>query len=89
MDRASFEKMVDQAIRELPPEFRKKLSNVVVMVEASPSDELLDELRIFQDPIEEECENEDEIKEEIKTTIVHEVAHFFGLDDDYLETLGY
>ena len=120
MNRTGFEKLVDQAIRELPREFRKKLSNVVVMVEASPSDELLDELevppgdtlfglyegtpltergfesplypdriRIFQDPIEEECENEDEIKEEIKTTIVHEVAHFFGLDDDYLETLGY
>ena len=32
---------------------------------------------------------EDEIIEEIKTTIVHEVAHFFGLDDEYLEDLGY
>jgi predicted Zn-dependent protease with MMP-like domain len=120
MDRAKFEKLVDQAIQELPDEFREKLENVAIIVEGSPSDELLDELevppgdtlfglyegipltergfdaplhpdriRIFQRPIEEECENEDEIKEEIKTTIVHEVAHFFGLDDDYLEDLGY
>jgi predicted Zn-dependent protease with MMP-like domain len=48
-----------------------------------------DRIWIFQQPIEEECENENDIKEEIKTTIIHETAHFFGLDDDYLEDLGY
>lgn len=48
-----------------------------------------DRILIFQNPIEDECETEDEIKEEIKTTIVHEIAHFFGLDDEYLEELGY
>jgi predicted Zn-dependent protease with MMP-like domain len=48
-----------------------------------------DRIWIFQRPIEEECESEDEIKEEIQTTIVHEIAHFFGLDDEYLEELGY
>ena len=48
-----------------------------------------DRIWIFQRPIEEECDSEKEIKEEIKVTIVHEVAHFFGLDDDYLEELGY
>ncbi len=48
-----------------------------------------DRIWIFQAPIEDHCRNEDEIREEIKTTIVHEVGHFFGLDDDYLEDLGY
>lgn len=48
-----------------------------------------DRIWIFQKPIEEECETEEEIKKEVKTTIVHEVAHFFGMDDDYLEELGY
>ena len=48
-----------------------------------------DRIWIFQEPIEEACETDDEIKQEIKTTIVHEVAHFFGLDDEYLEELGY
>jgi predicted Zn-dependent protease with MMP-like domain len=48
-----------------------------------------DRIWIFQKPIEEECESEDEIKDEIQITIVHEIAHFFGLDDEYLEELGY
>jgi predicted Zn-dependent protease with MMP-like domain len=48
-----------------------------------------DRIWIFKEPIERECETEKEIIEEIETTIVHEVAHFFGLDDDYLEDLGY
>ncbi len=120
MDRRRFEKLVDQAIEELPPEFQEKLENVAVIVEDQPSAELLEEMEIppgdtlfglyegtpltergfemplhpdriwiFQVPIERECDSEDEIREEIKTTIVHEVAHFFGLDDEYLEGLGY
>jgi predicted Zn-dependent protease with MMP-like domain len=48
-----------------------------------------DRIWIFQEPIEAECRSEDEIVEEIETTIAHEVAHFFGLDDEYLEDLGY
>ena len=48
-----------------------------------------DRIWIFQKPIEDHCHTEDEIREEIKTTIVHEVGHFFGLDDEYLEGLGY
>jgi predicted Zn-dependent protease with MMP-like domain len=48
-----------------------------------------DRIWIFQKPIEHHCRTDDEIREEIKTTIVHEVGHFFGLDDDYLEDLGY
>lgn len=120
MDRNRFEKLVQQAIEELPEEFREKLENVAVIVEDNPSEELLermeippddtllglyegtplpergveaplypDRIWIFKQPIEEECDSEEDIKEEIKTTIVHEVAHFFGLDDDYLEDLGY
>lgn len=120
MDRIRFEKLVAQAIEQLPAEFREKLENVAVIVEDRPSAELLDQVEIppggtlfglyegtpltergfqtplhpdriwiFQAPIEAECESEREIREEIKTTIVHEVAHFFGLDDEYLEDLGY
>lgn len=120
MERKRFERLVHQAIAELPEEFREKLRNVAVIVEDNPSEEMLDEMEItegdtlfglyegtpltdrgfeaplhpdriwiFQEPIEDECETEEEIKEEIKITVVHEVAHFFGLDDDYLEDLGY
>ena len=120
MKRDKFKRLVGQAIAELPEEFRRRLENVIVIVEDRPSQDLLermevppedtlfglyegtpltergfdaplypDRIWIFQQPIEEECDTEDEIREEIKTTIVHEVAHFFGLDDDYLEDLGY
>jgi predicted Zn-dependent protease with MMP-like domain len=48
-----------------------------------------DRIWIFQEPIERECLTEDEIEKEVQTTIIHEVAHFFGFDDDELEELGY
>jgi predicted Zn-dependent protease with MMP-like domain len=48
-----------------------------------------DRIWIFQEPIEQECVTEAEVTEEIQTTIMHEVAHFFGFDDDELEEIGY
>jgi predicted Zn-dependent protease with MMP-like domain len=48
-----------------------------------------DRILIFQRAIEDECDSTEEIKEELKITLVHEVAHFFGLSDEYLEELGY
>jgi predicted Zn-dependent protease with MMP-like domain len=48
-----------------------------------------DRILIFQRAIEDNCDSISEIKREVKITIVHEIAHFFGLDDDYLEEIGY
>ena len=48
-----------------------------------------DKILIFQEPLEEWCESLDELEEEIEITVVHEVAHYLGLDDDRLEELGY
>ena len=48
-----------------------------------------DRILIFQRAIEDECDSVEEVKEELKITLVHEVAHFFGMDDDYLEEIGY
>jgi predicted Zn-dependent protease with MMP-like domain len=44
---------------------------------------------IFQGPIEEACNSREEIKEEVRITVMHELAHFFGFDDDELEEAGY
>ena len=30
-----------------------------------------------------------DIKEEIRVTVLHELAHYFGIDEDRLEELGY
>lgn len=54
------------------------------------SDPLLpDKITIFKGPLEEACENEDQAAEEIRRTVVHEVAHHFGIDEDRLRDLGY
>ena len=48
---------------------------------------LPDRIFIFQGPIEEVCRTTEEIVEEVRKTVVHEVGHFFGLDEDALEHL--
>ena len=42
----------------------------------------------FQDAIEQLCSTEEEIVEEVRLTVVHEVAHHFGIDDDRLHEMG-
>ncbi len=41
-----------------------------------------DQIILFQHPLEDFCETEEELIEEIRITVVHEVAHFFGLEED-------
>jgi predicted Zn-dependent protease with MMP-like domain len=48
-----------------------------------------DEIFIFQEPLEEMCETLEELEEEIEISVVHEVAHFLGMDEEQLEELGY
>lgn len=50
---------------------------------------LPDRITLFQGPLEEACDNEDDLREEIRRTILHELGHYFGLDEDRLEELGY
>ena len=50
---------------------------------------LPDRITIFYRPLIESFETPGEIREEIRTTVIHEIAHFFGLDDDDIEDLGY
>jgi predicted Zn-dependent protease with MMP-like domain len=50
---------------------------------------LPDKISIFYRPIVDACESPEEIREEIRTTILHEVAHFFGIDDQDLDAWGY
>ena len=48
-----------------------------------------DTIFIFQGPLEEICETPGELEEQIRITVVHEIAHFFGISEDRLEELGY
>ena len=48
---------------------------------------LPDKITLFQKPIESICDNQEQITEEISKTLIHEIAHHFGLDDNHLEQL--
>jgi predicted Zn-dependent protease with MMP-like domain len=50
---------------------------------------LPDTIYIFQEPLEEACETVEELEEEIEITVVHEVAHFVGFNEEQLRELGY
>jgi predicted Zn-dependent protease with MMP-like domain len=48
---------------------------------------LPDKITLFQVPIESICQTRDEIEEKVKEVVIHEVGHYFGLDDDRLREL--
>ena len=50
---------------------------------------LPDRIFIFRGPLLRMCEDEEDLAEEVRITVVHEVAHHFGIDDDRLHDLGY
>ena len=50
---------------------------------------LPDRITIFRNPTLDMCATEEEVVEEVNITVVHEIAHHFGIDDDRLHDLGY
>ena len=51
--------------------------------------ELPDRIILYREPLLAIVENLEELKDEIHVTLVHEIAHFYGLDDDQLHELGW
>ena len=51
--------------------------------------QLPDRIRIFRRPLVEEFSDPRELEEEIRITVLHELGHYFGLDEDRLDNLGY
>ena len=108
----TFEDVVRQALDGLPPELRRAMSNVEIVVEEeNPEDPdllglytgiplterdsgyagvLPDKIEIYRLPLEEEFGHDPALlEEEIRITVVHELAHHFGIDDDRLDELGW
>jgi predicted Zn-dependent protease with MMP-like domain len=48
---------------------------------------LPDAISIYQGPIEEDCADEEEMAELVRETVIHEIGHYFGLDDDTMHRL--
>ncbi len=51
--------------------------------------ELPDRIVLFREPLLAICADLDELRDEIHVTLVHEIAHFYGIDDDDLHRLGW
>jgi predicted Zn-dependent protease with MMP-like domain len=50
---------------------------------------LPDTVTIYQDAILAVCESENQVVEEVAITVIHEIAHYFGIDEDRLHELGW
>ena len=50
---------------------------------------LPDKITIFVEPLQEDFPDLDELREEIRLTVLHEIAHYFGMDEEDIEDLGY
>jgi len=103
---------VERAVDSLPPELRKAMSNVEIVVEdQNPEDPdlyglylgiplterdtgyagaLPDKIAIYRRPLVEEFGDDPEVlQDEIRITVLHEIAHHFGVDEDRLTELGW
>lgn len=81
-------------LRELGIEYDDELLGLfqgVPLIERSVTSPPLfpDTIYLFQEPLENMCETAEELEEQIEITVVHEVAHYIGMDEQRLIELGY
>ncbi|MCI0687897.1 MAG: metallopeptidase family protein [Sporichthyaceae bacterium] len=50
---------------------------------------LPDRITIYRNPTLRMCDSDEDVVEEVATTVVHEIAHHFGIDDERLHELGW
>jgi predicted Zn-dependent protease with MMP-like domain len=50
---------------------------------------LPDKITIFSEPLLRDFSDPEDVREQIRTTVLHEIAHYFGFDDDEIDKLGY
>jgi predicted Zn-dependent protease with MMP-like domain len=96
-----FEEHVQRALDELPPKLAAALENLAVVVEDEDPDDpdlfglweahplLPDKITIFRKPLAAAFPDPRELEAEIRITVLHELAHYFGIDEDRLDELGY
>jgi len=120
MDVEEFEKIVDETVEGLPPEFKDRIENLAIMVEEWPDPwtmkaahinhpaQLLgfyhgvpltgrtqnygsvtpDKISIYRQPLQMYYHSPEALREGIRHTVLHELAHYFGISDDRLMEIG-
>jgi len=95
-----FEELVEKAIEGIPPDFEPYMENVVFIVEESSPQGLMglyhgagalhagqgfpDRITLYKRSHERATTNMKDLIEEIRRTILHEVGHHFGMEEDEL-----
>lgn len=51
--------------------------------------ELPDRIVLYREPLIDIAEDREDLKDQIHVTLVHEIAHFYGIDDEQLHELGW
>jgi predicted Zn-dependent protease with MMP-like domain len=99
---ADFEEHVRRALDALPADLARGLENVAVVVEDENRQDpdlfglfedvpyMPAKVTVYRRPLEEDFgDDPDELEREIRITVLHELAHYFGIDEDRLDQLGY
>lgn len=119
MKKEKFEQLVEEALQQVPKEFRKYIKNLVVMIEDEPLSEVYDRTKtsrdhsilgvyqglplqergpyygntppdvitIYQKPIVQLCTTEEEIKQKVREVVLHEIGHYFGMNEKQLREI--
>ena len=79
-----------EALDSLPGQFRDRLGEVAVIVEESHPDGIMG----IYDPVGELhriviYRDANPTVDEVRVTVLHEIGHYFGMDENHLEELGY
>ena len=119
MNRAQFEKLVREALEDIPEDVSARLDNVDVVIEDWATQAQLvgtgleegeyllglyegvpltdrydygmvlpDKITLFRKAIEALCSSDEDVMREVRETVVHEIAHHFGIGDERLEEMG-
>ncbi|MFO7689268.1 MAG: metallopeptidase family protein [Cryobacterium sp.] len=51
--------------------------------------EMPDRIVVYREPLLAVCESLEQLRDEVHVTLVHEIAHFYGIDDEKLHELGW
>jgi predicted Zn-dependent protease with MMP-like domain len=122
VSRTEFERMVGDALDEIPDALATEMENVAVMVDDWPTAAQLDvadvprggtllglyegvpltvrgplsysgvapdRITIFQGPLSRRARDVDALAAQVRVTVLHEVGHYFGMDDERLRELGW
>ena len=90
-------KLIDNVVVLVEDEAPEDAPDLLGIYEGTPLTErngwyagvLPDTIRLFRMPILRICDSYDDVVDEVQVTVVHEVAHYFGIDDERLHELGW